>query len=1375
MFTRWCPRPNNTTPTHFPTSVFSLFISICRTLANCTHRVTINTMSTGQTQKCTPSQYRRHCGQCKAVMDKQVQRKCPHYSAVSANLRAKGILITESDVFCTKCYKAQLEMVKIDGSASTDHKIKSLITRHAQMPDNPLANTIVLAGKALLDASAVLLVTLHEHYQHVATEPRTAKWLLAELTAVLGHHMNVVHPSVKKRGILLMRKGCNTQEVLHDVLAQQRQAALAADAMELDPVPEQHTRIAQDGAVLTTAEIMHRIIQRQGKEFTGKEFESDTALYKLNFSNVIQTTHPTLWKWIWVSLYGTSEEPPAAMPQTRYNQTKCMRAIQVLSAILHAATPQCVYPLQLAVADVVETYSHSTTLLRMLARLGITASRDTFSRYKMHVVDERQRNGIQAEMQLGSISFVSIDNIDKDMPWKRMYCHDQKRGFHGTSVQHVNPQPSTNKEGQAEGPQQTVLPFECYDGASKQHDAPSAKRRRTQKESTTNPEPAIPAIVVSSAVCDVGDGEDAPVANCNSHMLANNPEHEEGNKDATADAHKWYSHTVLSIRNFTLTDEDDKCIKNVQQQAFTHLISTSGSSGLKGFFQEQGGEIPETANVVYLGILDKPADNKDTVKSILDDLYRTYDIGKSLMHLLVVGDGKTYDILLKLQEEYGQSLSWVVPFPGDWHTLKAIQPILMKVYWDAGLQSMAKAMGAKGEGLSAMERCSTFRKTHEFILLAHEAIGRSMLAEYNNIHSKTPTMEELEEFANQQDDDLWSFWRRFYFRDAIAYISLWSAIRGRDWSCRIAAIKMAAPLFHALDRTTYLRLVPRHLAHLQSMPPSILRSLQSGCFSVSLNGTYFNSVALDEAHEMKINKDMKMSMVHPEAASIDRLTYYLPHRAALLRAFQEQVLPTTDEHCDDEGKGKKTQETKQGKERSENVASILRLIQTSNLFKTGVTRKLQNLFTGRMATDAERGDMLGFYGIGLQELIAYATSRLLKVPTCLPPRRQQHLKTFAPATKRKKTVNQKEKDHKLVTTCLKRRLMWNQTNQTTESLAQQLITMPRALTSDGLKPRTGMKSTASKQLEDRYKDVFVNSLPPTFATANTAVIYDAMFLINSSPLACHNTFADYGKFIIQRWTSHWYERGVGSVHFVFDNATTLATSPKAILRISRDMASAGDDTQHEHIPVTENGTLPKAWRKFLGCRQCKQALCAFVSQYGLGNAQAFMTRPNQCFITAGALGNGMNDMAVAAVNGNTTCFLVQDLQSNAEEADNRVWLHASKFETVLVYSPDTDVYHIGMAIVNGRVERSVFVQLDMPGSAQHRYLNVTKLVNNIRNDPDLSQVAENVRVNALQALFVCSGCDFVSFFAGFGKCSFYKSFFQFATFITGKSIAFAKS
>ena len=50
--------------------------------------------------------------------------------------------------------------------------------------------------------------------------------------------------------------------------------------------------------------------------------------------------------------------------------------------------------------------------------------------------------GVQKDMMLHALCITSVDNVDRDMPWKRNSC---EYGFHGNSIQHVNPR--TVREG----------------------------------------------------------------------------------------------------------------------------------------------------------------------------------------------------------------------------------------------------------------------------------------------------------------------------------------------------------------------------------------------------------------------------------------------------------------------------------------------------------------------------------------------------------------------------------------------------------------------------------------------------------------------------------------------------------------------------------------------------------------------------------------------------------------------------------------------------------------------------------------------------------------------------------------------------------------
>ena len=128
--------------------------------------------------------------------------------------------------------------------------------------------------------------------------------------------------------------------------------------------------------------------------------------------------------------------------------------------------------------------------------------------------------------------------------------------------------------------------------------------------------------------------------------------------------------------------------------------------------------------------------------------------------------------------------------------------------------------------------------------------------------------------AMASTDDTRSFWKEFVFSDCFSYMQLYVAIRCQNWELRNSALKLMAPLFMAYDRTTYQRLIPYHLADLQKFPPVILQQLKNA-FTVSINGGKGHAIALDEAHEMCINKDLKMAIVRPTKTYLQKMSLYL--------------------------------------------------------------------------------------------------------------------------------------------------------------------------------------------------------------------------------------------------------------------------------------------------------------------------------------------------------------------------------------------------------------------------------------------------------------------------------------------------------------------
>ena len=126
----------------------------------------------------------------------------------------------------------------------------------------------------------------------------------------------------------------------------------------------------------------------------------------------------------------------------------------------------------------------------------------------------------------------------------------------------------------------------------------------------------------------------------------------------------------------------------------------------------------------------------------------------------------------------------------------------------------------------------------------------------------------------------------------------------------------------------------------------------------------------------------------------------------------------------------------------------------------------------------------------------------------------------------------------------------------------------------------------------------------------------------------------------------------------------------------------------------------------------------------------------------------------------------RQLTCNAEESDTRIWLHIinSSGQKKLVLSPDTDVYHIGLPIVAAS-SLEVVVKLSLFTSLENRYLDMQALIKAFVDDPDLAPVPSSLTPTVIQMLFVCIGCDFISFFNGLGKASFLATLFEYSEFI----------
>ena len=432
---------------------------------------------------------------------------------------------------------------------------------------------------------------------------------------------------------------------------------------------------------------------------------------------------------------------------------------------------------------------------------------------------------------------------------------------------------------------------------------------------------------------------------------------------------------------------------------------------------------------------------------------------------------------------------------------------------------------------------------------------------------------------------------------------------------------------------------------------------------------------------------------------------------------------------------------------------------------------LAHLFNRKGIRKEQEQDLMNFRTIGQAEFENAIDFYTLRIPSVKPPKHRKNLATFSERRSQRKKVSDIERERKLQIECWKKRVAFaSSTGQQMQNTYQQCIELPRAIATCDGNPTKGTKANTTKVYEKRYElvipPIIRTSLPPAWIP--TTVIMEGMFLINIIPWTAHKNMGEYGDFLIRQHIFPHFKNGATEVHVLFDDPKDNVLSPKFFERQHRDLTNPISD-DHYCSSFTEDMVIPHKWRaNVLNCRKCKRNLVCFLCQYFLEKIGRKI-QGKQRFITAGGFDGTLANYAMyTESNGGPQ----QDsrLKCNAEETDTRIWLHVvhSAGNKKLVISPDTDVYHVGLPHITG-TDLEVMVKLNPFSSLQLHILDMQALISALNNDPDLASIPYSLHPSVLQVLYICTGCDFISFFNGYGKALFMATFFEYCEFICSNS------
>ena len=797
--------------------------------------------------------------------------------------------------------------------------------------------------------------------------------------------------------------------------------------------------------------------------------------------------------------------------------------------------------------------------------------------------------------------------------------------------------------------------------------------------------------------------------------------------------------------------------------------TTPAWSGFNAALLQTQDDPPPSSRVGYLPVINSPSTQLSTCKVVLDN---AVNIAKQLEQgdIVVVADQAIYaklqEILWQDQTLNDQAMySAIVPRMGTFHVICVLLAVIGRRFGDAGLRDVLVEGNviSSGSVSAALEgrhynravrahlvvaevfehlRWRSFEEwfSRSDITISFEAMKEALDSVRNDLSMEAVTklishpvfgdvQKKYVEFCSSAHGPMFSFWTSYLELVGLLRCFL-RATREGNWSLHLECVRELLPWLFAYDRTNYCRYLSAYWCEMKCLPsthPIANAQMERGEFAVQRSGRYFSQVPVDQCLEQTINRDTKVSGgiigISMNASAVQRWVLTSHIRAELTRCCKDAagMAPHDDAH-------KALQSV--GISASINLLRDVHLLLGSLSNPFADSECVFNIASGVRASEEVQRDLLGALEKGLAACEQFFRLRLLSKNEDFHQKLPQlKLKTFSTQLKKRQpSVTGRQSIVQSHCNLFARLAVAAQTRNFDMKavISYELGVLPYSLaTVDGCL----VKTAKSKLLPLLLKDAeLLPALP-----VHDAIVVDAMAVLQSTvPLG--DTFGSLAKQLLSSFL-HSVQPG-SRLDFVSDQYPT--NSIKSLERNKR--ARSGTLLVHISGPNTK---LP-SWKKFMLESTNKVELINFL-------ASTWRAPEYAPYLLDKKLVMNIGDRCVQLSSNDGVSVQrteVPELQSNQEEADTRMLLHAchatsSGAESVVIRSPDTDVVVIGLWAANQLQCRLV---MDIGSGSHRKVFSLTSL----------AQSLGLAVCNALPGYHAFTGCDSTSSFTRRGKSASFK-------------------